>query len=117
MTRIWTFIVNVGYSTDYGSGTDSVPKPAFRLQYLPLLFLKVAGSQLCLRTLLQPISLHLLMNIHELASPPMLFTNGNQGCHHAFTVNLTLSRTGKKGHAKIKNKNKKSSRSFSAGAD
>ena len=54
----------------------TLPKPALPLPYSHLLFLKVAGSQPCLRILLQPISLHLLMNIHELTPTPMQFTNG-----------------------------------------
>ena len=53
----------------------TVPKPALCLWYLPLLFFKVAGSQPCLRTLQQAISLHLLVNVHELTSTPTQFTN------------------------------------------
>ena len=52
----------------------TVPKPALHLRFVPLLFLKVSGSQPCLRKLLQPISLHMLINIHELPSTAVQFT-------------------------------------------
>ena len=71
---IETIKVNVGYSTGYGTGTARNRPQTGTSFTIPLLFLKVAGSLPCLRTRLQPISLPLCMNIHELTSIPMQFT-------------------------------------------